>query len=98
MRNEGTACGLIYLITFGSLVSKVACPRCTTICETGSLVNVKRLFKIEQVSFKLIEFISGFSGRKFKLDCLDTDFSDLCIKYTNTRAFFSFVSTLHKLS
>jgi len=31
---------------------------------------MNRLFKIEQASVKLIEIISGFSGRNFKLDCL----------------------------
>jgi len=35
-------------------------------------LNLKRVFKIEQESVKLIEIIPGFSGRNFKLDCLNT--------------------------
>jgi len=35
-------------------------------------LDLKRLFKIEQPSVKLIEIIYGFSGRNFKLDCLNT--------------------------
>jgi len=31
-------------------------------------LNLQRLFKIEQASVKLIEIISGFSGRNFKLN------------------------------
>jgi len=42
-------------------------------------LNLKRLFKIEQASVKLIEIILGFSGRNFKLDCLNTVFTDVYI-------------------
>ena len=78
------ACGLIYLIALAPSATKIAHPWYTTICETGSLINLKRLFKIEQASVKLIEVIPGFSGRNFKLDCLSTVFTD---KYTDTTAF-----------
>jgi len=41
---------------------------------------MKRFFKIEQASFKLIEIISRFSGRNFKLlDCLNTVYTDIYI-------------------
>jgi len=40
-------------------------------------LNLKKLFKIEQASVKLIEMIPGFSGRNFKLDCLNTVFTDV---------------------
>ena len=43
-------------------------------------LNLKRLFKNDQASVKLIEIISGFSGRNFKLDCLNTVFTDIYIK------------------
>jgi len=39
-------------------------------------LNLKRLFKMEQASVKRIEIISGFSGRNFKLDCLNTVCTD----------------------
>jgi len=42
-------------------------------------LNLKRLFKIEHASVKLIEIISGFSGRNFKLDCLNTVCTDIYI-------------------
>jgi len=59
--------------------------------------NLKRLFKIEQASVKLIEIIPGFSGRNFKLDCLNTVFTDIYISNKLTQQ-PSFVSTLHNLS
>jgi len=41
---------------------------------------MKRFFKIEQASVKLIEIISRFSGRNFKLlDCLNTVYTDIYI-------------------
>jgi len=40
-------------------------------------LNLKRLFKIEQASVKLIEIIPGFSGRNFKLDSLNPVFTDI---------------------
>jgi len=53
-------------------------------------LNLKRFFKIEQASVKRIEIIPGFSGRNFKLECLNTVCTDTQQPY--------FVSTLHKLS
>jgi len=53
-------------------------------------LNLKRLFEIEQASVKLIKIIPGFPCRNFKLDCLNT-------LWTDTQQ-PSFVSTLHKLS
>jgi len=40
-------------------------------------LNLKRRFKIEQASVKLIEIIPVISGRNFKLDCLNTVFTDI---------------------
>jgi len=42
-------------------------------------LNLKMLFKIEQASVTLIEIITVFSGRNFKLDCLNTVFTDTYI-------------------
>jgi len=35
-------------------------------------LNLKRLFNIKNPSLTVIEIIPGFSGRNFKLDCLNT--------------------------
>jgi len=58
-------------------------------------LNLKSLFKIEQASVKLIEMISGFSDRNFKLYYLNAVFTDIYNKLTQQP---SFVSTLHNLS
>jgi len=42
-------------------------------------LNLKMVFKIEQASVKLIEITIVFSGRNFKLDCLNTVFTDIYI-------------------
>jgi len=58
-------------------------------------LNLKKLFKIEQASVKLIELIPGFSGRNFKLDCLNSLHRHIYNKLTQQS---SFVSTIHNLS
>jgi len=65
-------------------------------------LNLKRLFKIEQASVKLIEIIPGFSGRNFKLDCLNTVCTDIYIYIINWHnslpSFQLYITCLKQLS
>jgi len=59
-------------------------------------LNLKRLFEIEQASVKFIEIIPDFSGRNFKLDCLNAVFTDIYIInwHNSLRSFQLYINCL----
>jgi len=63
-------------------------------------LNVKRFFKIEQASIKLIEIIPVFSGRNFKLDCLNTICTDIYVinRLNGLPSFQFYINCLKQLS